>query len=409
MTLRLTIENMSELPDGGPLSYTLTGRRGIDIGRDAHLDWVLPDPSREVSGKHCEIRWREGGYWLHDVSSNGTYLNGAESRLAEPRRLRAGDRLEIGRYLIAVDVEGEGADASPPPAAVPASPAPLPVADLWGVAEDVAPPQAITRERKARPVVDYDFIDAAADVPAPVADLDWARPKVAATPEPPTPDPLPALLCVPPIAPELVPPDVPPHVQAASGNDFIARFEAGAGLPPGALAGRPPEELAQEIGKLMLLMTAELKTLLQARAESKGVMRSAHHTSVQALDNNPIPFAPTPEEALRLMLARQSRSYLSGEQALRRSFEAIKSHQGDTFAAMQAALDGILAELDPATIERDAGPDSGVGNLLGARKSRLWDAFRTRWMALASSHAEGLRGVFMNLFTSAYDKRAGRS
>ncbi|WP_163364154.1 type VI secretion system-associated FHA domain protein, partial [Klebsiella aerogenes] len=80
--------------------YTLTGKRGIDIGRDKHLDWVLPDPSRYISGKHCEIRFRDGGYWLHDVSSNGTFVNGSASRPVEPRRLRNGDRLEIGRYII---------------------------------------------------------------------------------------------------------------------------------------------------------------------------------------------------------------------------------------------------------------------------------------------------------------------
>src|SRR5260370_10356780 len=36
--------------------------------RSTHLDWTLPDPSRSISSKHCEIRFRDGGYWLHDVS-----------------------------------------------------------------------------------------------------------------------------------------------------------------------------------------------------------------------------------------------------------------------------------------------------------------------------------------------------
>ena len=45
MTLRLSIENMDRLPDGGPLRVEVKGR-GLDIGRDAHLDWTLPDPSR---------------------------------------------------------------------------------------------------------------------------------------------------------------------------------------------------------------------------------------------------------------------------------------------------------------------------------------------------------------------------
>src|SRR5215218_860062 len=98
----LTIENETSLPDGGPLSYTVTGKRGIDIGRDSYLDWSLPDPTKTISGKHCEIRYRDGGYWLTDVSRNGTFLNRNPARIQEAHRLRDGDRIEIGRYIIAV-------------------------------------------------------------------------------------------------------------------------------------------------------------------------------------------------------------------------------------------------------------------------------------------------------------------
>ena len=111
MALVLAIENEARLPDGGPLSYKLSGRRGIDIGRDSHLDWTLPDPSRFISGKHCEIRYREGVYWLHDVSSNGTFVNGSDKRMQGPHRLRNGDRLEIGQYIISVAIDGDEAQA----------------------------------------------------------------------------------------------------------------------------------------------------------------------------------------------------------------------------------------------------------------------------------------------------------
>ena len=164
--LRLTIDNHSALPDGGPLTYTLTGRRGMDIGRDPHLDWVLPDPTRIVSGKHCEIRFRDGGYWLHDVSSNGTYLNGETARLPAPRRLRTGDRLEIGPYLISITVDGAAdSQGDPAPAFAPSPPAAVAPADLWGIAEEVAPPARVDRARAARPLHNYDFIDSASDIP----------------------------------------------------------------------------------------------------------------------------------------------------------------------------------------------------------------------------------------------------
>ena len=104
--LALRIENETTLPDGGPLGITVEGTRGIDIGRDQYLDWTLPDPSRFISGKHCEIRWRDGAYWLHDVSTNGTFLHGADGRLKAPHKLRDGDRFSIGHYIIIANVSG---------------------------------------------------------------------------------------------------------------------------------------------------------------------------------------------------------------------------------------------------------------------------------------------------------------
>ena len=47
MAVTLTIENETSLPDGGPLSYVIAGKRGIDIGRDSFLDWALPDPTKK--------------------------------------------------------------------------------------------------------------------------------------------------------------------------------------------------------------------------------------------------------------------------------------------------------------------------------------------------------------------------
>ena len=150
MTLRLWIENVDRLPDGGPLRVEVKGR-GLDMGRDTHLDWTLPDPSRSVSSKHCEIRFRDGGYWLHDVSTNGTYVNGAQFRLDAPYLLRNGDRLSIGPYIIAVEVEGppgaRAVDAFEGAAAAFASAG----EDVWGGVGEAAEPDDRSAYRVAAP------------------------------------------------------------------------------------------------------------------------------------------------------------------------------------------------------------------------------------------------------------------
>ncbi len=149
MTITLTIDSVDSLPDGGPIQYQARNR-GFEIGRQQHLDWTLPDPSRYISGLHCEVRFEKGGYWLYDVSRNGTFLNGSTARMKSPYLLTSGDRLTIGHYIVRVEVEGSEPAAlspqadmparQPPPAAAPPPSFSAPSDDIWGTGEPAPPP-----------------------------------------------------------------------------------------------------------------------------------------------------------------------------------------------------------------------------------------------------------------------------
>jgi type VI secretion system protein ImpI len=115
MTLILRIENAEHLPDGVSATIRMPNQGRLNIGRGGNLDWTLPDPSRFISAKHCEIHYRAGTYWLYDLSTNGTFMNGATSRIKSPQPLHNGDRLAIGVYVIAVAIEPEMEGTNPLP------------------------------------------------------------------------------------------------------------------------------------------------------------------------------------------------------------------------------------------------------------------------------------------------------
>ena len=77
MTLTLT---MLRCPDAvAPETRVLTGGE-FSIGRGSENDWVLPDPERFLSKRHCMLAYRAGSWQVADLSTNGTFLNGeAES------------------------------------------------------------------------------------------------------------------------------------------------------------------------------------------------------------------------------------------------------------------------------------------------------------------------------------------
>ncbi|HET7408788.1 MAG TPA: type VI secretion system-associated FHA domain protein TagH [Paracoccaceae bacterium] len=505
MSLLLRIDNLDSLPDGGPVSYEVN-RRGLDIGRDSYLDWTLPDPERFISGKHCEIRYRDGGYWLHDVSTNGTTLNGRGGRLTEPYRLQDGDRIHIGQYIVAVELTAGDDDDVAPEAApvgssgavssdpwggvdgvaeavdrrdfaaharaevsrdVPRGPTDLSEeniswgvgritegaapteADIWGAppsggagaAADgwgwtpppasgeaaparsapspapenrpapahsaVEPPQEATARAPESdvhaPQVDpfsapaaepaSGLVSSAAPVAAPAADLapPPGRPAPQADPFPgPAADP--ASESAPPASglasrwaggaetaepvsspAGQTPADQPPASRAgAQAAGFVAAFERGAGMPAGSVAARGDEAFAEDLG---------------------------------ALENNPLKFSPTPEDALRIMFGARSSSYLDATRTVESSFRDLQKHQLQTFAAMQQALQALIEDLDPKSIEGATAKDGGLAGMVGSRRARFWDTYVERFRAKSGRHERGMIDAFMVLFAEMYDRQ----
>jgi len=432
MTLTLHIENETSLPDGGPLSVSIKGKRGLDIGRDPYLDWTLPDPSRFISGRHCEVRWHDGAYWLHDISTNGTFLNGAESRLKAPHRLRNGDRFVIGQYIIAAALEEDVVE----PVEVASSRAPSRDDNLWDGGPDAADPvdpRQLKGPHDAAPVRP-DFLDWAVDVPTPT--MHRAPPAAASVlpvqlkpviagpdhdgwAEGPSPPPAPPAEIIPvptPIRPGPVDAKRPRSAaesspaafaeQNADGDataGFVQLVARGAGLPEDAFAGRNPGEVAEQVGRLLKLATDNMKQLLEGRQQARRLARSPNQTAVQATNNNPLKFAPTGEDALRIMFSVQSRSYLDAERAFAQGFDDLKKHQIKTYVAMQRAVTLLMKDVDPQSIEAASQFDRGLAGMMGSHNAGLWDIYMARWQALAQRHDNGILDTFMDYFARCYE------
>jgi hypothetical protein len=67
----------------------------VTVGRGTHNDLAL-EADEFASVKHARFEPRHDGVWVEDVgSTNGTFVNGA--RLSQPRKLKPGDVVRIGR------------------------------------------------------------------------------------------------------------------------------------------------------------------------------------------------------------------------------------------------------------------------------------------------------------------------
>lgn len=111
LTLSVTQFNGAPLPQRIAASFDETGGA---IGRAESNTLVLPDPDRTISRVHARVSFRTGSYVLIDEGSNAVVLNGQTLGKGREAPLRAGDRVQIGGYLIEVSAGGAGGKAADP-------------------------------------------------------------------------------------------------------------------------------------------------------------------------------------------------------------------------------------------------------------------------------------------------------
>src|SRR3954462_1217060 len=115
MTLRLRIvsDQRRLLGDRSSITFTVDGG---NIGRSADNDWVLPDPLRYVSAHHARVEYRDGHFFLEDLSTNGVFINDDERPLAKAKpmghQLTTGDVIRMGDYHIVASVDAQAEQLS---------------------------------------------------------------------------------------------------------------------------------------------------------------------------------------------------------------------------------------------------------------------------------------------------------
>ncbi|SEH58433.1 type VI secretion system-associated FHA domain protein TagH [Paracoccus alkenifer] len=379
MTLTLQIENFHVLDDGGPVSV-LVPESGIRVGRRAGMDWVLPDASRYISGQHFEVGHDGASWWLTDLSTNGTFLQGHRHRLGAPHALSHGDRFQVGQYIIVAIFDMPQGQGALSPGSLPEHRMDRPVEeqaqdDPWALGGfSTAPVDPLPVGIAAR---QPDFADDFIEMPGPAA----ATPPVAVVqpfPSAPPPGPVPA---------------------AMDESAFMRGFCAGAGLAPGAMSTLAPEDFGRVLGEALRVTASQVMQALQDRAAARHFTRAGERTMRGAVDNNPLKFLPDAGQALDALFINPRAGFLTGAAGFDQALADLRRHQGSLFAALQPALIELLHDLDPDRIEAEAKGSPLTGN----RKSRAWEVFVQRWDA-KTANENGILDEFIRLFAAAYRK-----
>jgi len=401
MTLILTIEAGGGAEDGPTSPYRADGDL-IVLGRSRNCDWHLPDPTNAISSRHCELR-RDGDAWiLTDISTNGTFLNGAAERLGGEHKLAPGDRLRIGRYeIVAGFEEGEAktifmpaADlpaAAPEPAATPSAPEPEPAPAAADPAPEPAPAPAPAPEPAPAPAPEPVAETAPAEVPdnvtvmwdslADINKVDWARGGFGVKDG-----------------------DTAPMVtDLATVDGIVAQLIEAAALGDTNVKRSP--ELIAKAGLLLRRLVSGLLVMIEARARAKAQM-GAELTGFQPEGNNPIKFARTPEQALAQLLNPPGSGFMDADKAVEDAYLDLQSHQVATLKAIPGALRATLDRFSPGSIRRRRGGEiGGLARFFAVfRDAALWRYYEQDYVAVKKESDEAFMEVFSKEFRKAYER-----
>jgi len=420
MTLRLRVvsDQRRSLADRGTAVFSIEGGT---IGRSADNDWVLPDPMRYVSAHHARVPFREGHFYLQDVSTNGVYVNDDMEPLAKRGssgyRLLNGDVLRIGEYHIVAALESQrpapASEEDPAAAAVPTSIHALrtleraPEHDL-GAALNLD--ELLIPEPRREPelpvnaygqaVEDAALLRSLADDGSPLGrESNPAEAAAAPDAEAQAHGERMARLA-----------EVMAAHEPRNGNGTFAladvrsgldAFCIGAGIATERLPSDAQTRLLHLAGRLFREALVGMKDLERTRANTRNRYRIELPGGEKDDPRPSLADSMVEDLLISLMVQHESRR-LDSVHWLRETVEEAKLHENAITQAMRAAFVEFMDRLDPAELEGRFERAARRGKARSADKAQYWDLFVSFYRNLIEMPADHLPHTFVEAFSSAY-------
>jgi type VI secretion system FHA domain protein len=181
----------------------------------------------------------------------------------------------------------------------------------------------------------------------------------------------------------------------------MAAFLRGAGLPDARLAD--PVAAMEALGQAFRAFVTGLRNAMIARATIKAEFR-IEQTMVRVRGNNPLKFAAGDDDALSALLGAGRHVDMTPVQAVTEALQDMRLHELATVAAMRAAVQGLIARLDPAALRQAAEAAGGLALVPSQRKARAWDAYEALYASTARALQDDFDTVFGMAFARAYEQ-----
>jgi len=189
-------------------------------------------------------------------------------------------------------------------------------------------------------------------------------------------------------------------------QNAMQQFLAGLQLDDEDLEKKVLENLDfKQVGALFKISIQGTLDILHSRTHIKNEMRM-DVTTIQPIENNPLKFSITADEALVRLLVPQKNSYLAPKDALEEAYNDIRAHQMAVISGIQATLSYMLKRFEPKKLTTRLQKKSPIAAVIPLhRKAKLWALFEDLYDTLQEEAEDDFNRLFSLEFSKAYDQQ----
>ena len=161
----------------------------------------------------------------------------------------------------------------------------------------------------------------------------------------------------------------------------------------------------QQFEDVARLAVQGLLEVLRSRTQVKNSFRLPA-TSIKPVENNPLKFAPTAEDAFHKLFVRRNPGDLDPLDAFREGFDDVTFHQTAVLAGIRAGFNALLAALHPQKLEEvyERKRKRTAMLPLGNNKTKYWEMYCAQFEEIDRDREAHFQLLFGEEFARAYDE-----
>lgn len=199
---------------------------------------------------------------------------------------------------------------------------------------------------------------------------------------------------------------VAPVNQSTVGRPDYSLIEA-MGLDPTRLSDTDVAEITAMTGQLMREIVEGMMGVLRSRTSIKNEFRM-NVTTIQPVENNPLKFSVSVDDALENMFVKKSNAYKKPKEAFKEGFQEIAEHQIAMIGGIRQGFESMMERFNPESLEKNFNRQGRGGMIPGMQKAKYWSSYTEYYAGFVDNLESSFQHLFGSDFVSAYEDQLRR-